>query len=38
MKNKIKQIIGMILIIPLCIFLLDIQTMKDVFEEVLYGW
>jgi hypothetical protein len=34
MIDKIKQIIGMIIIIPLCIIILDFITIKDVFDEV----
>jgi hypothetical protein len=33
-KNKIKQIIGMTLVIPLCLMIWDIQTLKDVIQEV----
>lgn len=34
MINKFKQIIGMILVIPLGIIILDYITIKDVLNEV----
>lgn len=34
--DKIKQILGLTIIVPLCFILLDIQVLRDVIQEIIY--
>jgi len=35
MINKLRQIVGMFIIVPLCVLILDTETIRNVFNEVL---